>query len=248
MVSELAGRGGLAERGSRWLPDARIEQDFAELHQVMEVLEVERLRRLAELDRRGFHARDGHLSTASWLAARFRMAWGAARGDARVARALEHMPAMRRALADGTVSLHAARVLVDAREVNNAAFERSEGLLVEAATRHPIAELRRVAATWRERVDRDRFLEGDEGLPAGRRLLPRVLGGMVRVDGDLDPECGETLLTALAAVPDVEARSRATTTCAPLPSAGSMPWARSAASGSTAAADRRSRANVPTSR
>ncbi len=210
MVSELRSAAeALRNEALGELPDARIEQDFAELHRVMEVLEVERLRRLAELDRRRFHARDGHLSTASWLAARFRMAWGAARGDARVARALEHMPATRRALADGTVSLHAARVLVDARDVNHAAFERSEGLLVEAATRHPIAELRRVAATWRERVDRDRFLEGDEGLPAGRRLHASVsFGGMVRVDGDLDPECGETLLTALAAVPDVEARSR----------------------------------------
>jgi hypothetical protein len=32
--------------------------------------------------------------------------------------------------------------------------------------------------------------------------------GMVRVDGDLDPETGETLLTALRAVLDAEARSR----------------------------------------
>jgi hypothetical protein len=31
---------------------------------------------------------------------------------------------------------------------------------------------------------------------------------MVRVDGDLDPETGETLLTALGAVLDSEARSR----------------------------------------
>jgi hypothetical protein len=34
------------------LPDARIEEDFAELHQAIELLEVERLRRLAEIDRR----------------------------------------------------------------------------------------------------------------------------------------------------------------------------------------------------
>ncbi len=31
---------------------------------------------------------------------------------------------------------------------------------------------------------------------------------MVRVDGDLDPETGETLLTALRAVLDAESRSR----------------------------------------
>jgi uncharacterized protein DUF222 len=34
--------------------------------------------------------------------------------------------------------------------------------------------------------------------------------GMVRVDGDLDPETGETLLTALRAVLDAESRSAPT--------------------------------------
>jgi len=56
------------------LPDARLEEDFAEL------LEAERLRRLAEIDRRRIFARDGHLSAASWLVDRFRMAWDAAKG------------------------------------------------------------------------------------------------------------------------------------------------------------------------
>jgi hypothetical protein len=35
------------------LPDARIEEDFSELQRACELLEVERLRRLAEIDRRG---------------------------------------------------------------------------------------------------------------------------------------------------------------------------------------------------
>ena len=43
-----------------------------------------------------------------------------------------------------------------------------------------------------------------------RRLhASRTFGGMVRVDGDLDPETGETVLTALRAVMDAEARSGA---------------------------------------
>ncbi len=50
------------------LPDARLEEDFAELHRAAELLEAERLRRLAEIARRGIFQRDGHLSAASWLA------------------------------------------------------------------------------------------------------------------------------------------------------------------------------------
>ena len=43
-----------------------------------------------------------------------------------------------------------------------------------------------------------------------RRLYTsRTFGGMVRVDGDLDPETGETVLTAIRAVMDGEARSGA---------------------------------------
>jgi hypothetical protein len=70
------------------LPDARIEEDFAELQQAGELIDAERLRRLAEIDRRATFRRDGHLSAASWLASRFKVAWGHARNQIRMARAL----------------------------------------------------------------------------------------------------------------------------------------------------------------
>jgi uncharacterized protein DUF222/HNH endonuclease len=187
------------------LPDARIEEDFAELHRVSELLELERLRRLAE---RRLFERDGHLSAASWLANRFRMAWGTARGHSRVARALEHMPATRRALEAGDVSMSAAQMLVAARDADPDAFERGEEQLVEAARIHSMHDLGRVTSFWRQRVEQERNLEGDDGLRARRRLhASRTFQGMVRVDGDLDPEAGETLLTALRAVMDAEARN-----------------------------------------
>ena len=89
------------------LPDARIEEDFAELQRIGELLELERLRRLAEIERRGLFGRDGHLSGAAWLAERFGVAWGSARGMTRTARALEQMPATRVAVQAGEVTLSA---------------------------------------------------------------------------------------------------------------------------------------------
>src|SRR6266566_3780729 len=80
------------------LPDARIEEDFAELHRAVEQLEVERLRRLAEIERRRLFERDGHLSAAAWLASTFKVAWGPAREQVRMAGALEEMPDTRQAL------------------------------------------------------------------------------------------------------------------------------------------------------
>jgi hypothetical protein len=79
------------------LPDARIEEDFAELHRAIERLEVQRLRRLAEIDRRRLHERDGHLSAAGWLATAHRVPWGRARADLQTARSLGSMPLTRRA-------------------------------------------------------------------------------------------------------------------------------------------------------
>ena len=49
------------------LPDARLEEDFVELHRAVEQLEAERLRRLGEIERRRLFERDGHLSAAAWL-------------------------------------------------------------------------------------------------------------------------------------------------------------------------------------
>lgn len=191
------------------LPDARIEEDFAELQRVVEMLEVERLRRLAEIDRRRLFERDGHLSAASWLAATHKVAWGAARENVRVARALDEMPVTRQALDAGELSMSAARVLIAARDADPSAFARSEAQLVEAARIHTMQDLRRVAAFWREAADRQRSLEGADKLRQRRRLHASVsFLGMVRVDGDLDAETGETLLTALSAVLDAESRSR----------------------------------------
>jgi hypothetical protein len=192
------------------LPDVRLEEDFEELQRASELLELERLRHLAEIDRRRLFERDGHLSGAAWLVSRFRMAWGMARELVRAARALEEMPLTREALQDGEISSSAARVLVRARDTDREAFREFEPQLVEAARLHSVNDLERVAAYWREAVDRGNAEGGEERLRERRRLhASATFLGMVRLDGDLDPEIGETVLTALRSVMDAEAKSGA---------------------------------------
>ena len=199
----------LESESLRDLPDARIEEDFSELHRAIERLEVQRFRRLAEIDRRRLYERDGHLSAAAWVAKTHRVSWGAARSQVRTARALESMPLTGRALADGDISLSAACLLVESRRAEPEAFERTESELVRAASIHPITELEKVTAFWRQRAEREQGVDPEEKLRERRRLHASVTWrGMVRVDGDLDPENGETLLTALDAVLDAGARSK----------------------------------------
>jgi hypothetical protein len=191
------------------VPDAQLTRDFDALQRAVHDLELERLRRLAEIERRGLHARDGHLSVASWFAARARVAWGDAKRDASVARSLDDMPSTTRALRDGEVSLSAARVLARVRQVDPDAFRQDEAQLVEAARLHAIGDLHRVAAYWRQQVERTQLRDDEDARRSRRALRASVtFMGMVRLDGDLDPETGETLLTALRAVLDAEARSR----------------------------------------
>jgi hypothetical protein len=75
----------------------------------------------------------------------------------------------------------------------------------------PFGELRRAVDTWRIAADPERAME-DEDRRFERRYLNAfpTVDGMVRVDGELDAETGQTLISALRAVVDVESRMSTT--------------------------------------
>jgi hypothetical protein len=190
-------------------PDARVEEDFEELLQTDERVQLAKLRRLADLERRGVYARDGYVSATAWLIHKHRMSPGLAKQLVRMARALEEMPHTRAALRDGDITTSAVRVLVDARAVDPDAFARSEEKLVDAARVQSVKNLERITAYWRQAVEREQGVDPDERLRQRRRLhLSISFLGMVRMDGDFDPEGGGTMLAAVDAVLDAEARSR----------------------------------------
>ncbi|MGH2529673.1 MAG: DUF222 domain-containing protein [Actinomycetota bacterium] len=191
----------------RYASDDELEADFAELERAAGAVEGELARRAAEIDRRGSFRRDGYLSISSWLAHRFRMAFSAATQLVRMARALEHMPRTREALSQGEISRSAAAVLVAAQEVDPAEFFRVEEALVDTAGTVPMRDLKRAVAHWRQAMDHRRAEEDAEQVFQLRRLhVSPTFEGMVRVDGDLDPETGQVLITALRSVLDAEER------------------------------------------
>ena len=187
------------------LPDAQAEEEFIGLHRRIERLESEKLARLADLQRRGSFKRDGYLSVASWLAHKLKLGWGQAKDQVRTALALEEMPGTRAAVDEGELSLSAAKVLVQAREVDPDAFSGSEPTLVQAARIHTVGDLKKVTTSWAHSV----MAKDSDHKQRQRRRLDLTAGfmGMVRVYGDLDPETGESVLTALQAVLDAESRS-----------------------------------------
>ncbi|HEY7282582.1 MAG TPA: DUF222 domain-containing protein [Actinomycetota bacterium] len=197
-------RSGLEElRGTelRFLSEGELEERLDEIGRASGVLEAERARTVAEIERRGAFALTGHLSITSWVEQRMRTSWSDAARQVRTARALEHMPAAREALYEGEVSTCAVGQLVDARETAPEEFSRSEQALVDAARTLPARDLRRVVAHWKELVDPDAPARADRERWNRRGLhVSPVLDGMVRVDGNLDPETGQSLITALRSV------------------------------------------------
>lgn len=184
-----------------------LEDDLVELERAARMLQAERLRRLAEIDRRGDFRRDGHLSTSAWVANRLRMGWQAATAEVRLARALRQMPMTRAALRDGEVSGQAVRLLARAKEAHPDEFSRDEEVLLEGAERLRVRDLYLALEHWRQAIDMAGAAEEEE-LRFQRRYLhvSQTLYGMVRVDGELDSETGQSVITALHAVQDADLR------------------------------------------
>ena len=187
----------------------QLEADLVELERAARVLQAERLRRIAEVDRRGEFRRDGHLSISSWLASRLRIGVQAAASEVRSARALNEMPLTRSALASGEVSGQAVRLLVRAREAHRTDFSQDEEVLLEAAKRLRVRDLYLAVEHWRQAIDMAGTAEEEE-IRYHRRYLhaSSTLHGTVRVDGDLDSETGRSFITALNAVQDADSRGR----------------------------------------
>ena len=187
------------------IDDEGLEAEFEELDRASDVIHAKRLRVLSEIEHRGTYARDGHLSLTSWLAQRYHKTWSAASRLVRSARALEQMPGTREALDEGEITSSGVDVLMPAHETHPRAFQTAETYLVKAASTLSIPDLRRVVATWWRAAEDARGTEPSERAHERRRLhVSPTLSGMVRVDGDLDPETGQTVICALRAVCDAE--------------------------------------------
>ncbi len=185
-------RSGLDElRGTdlRHLSDSQVEDWVSEIRSICGALEAECARGVAEIERRGAFADTGHLSITSWVEHRFQTSWSEAARQVRTARALEAMPAVREALYEGEVSPTAVGHLVAAHEASPEEFSKVEDTLVDAARTLPVRDLRRAVAHWRDTVDSDAAGRADRERYDRRGLhVSPTFEGMVRTDGNLDPE------------------------------------------------------------
>ena len=207
---EAEGAALWAVRDLRRVPDERLADDIVEIELQIRGLQNERLLRIAELDRRKRVRGEGRVATASWLARTLGVSFTSAKEDVRVGRALEAMPVTSAALAGGELSTGAVRSLATAREEQPDSFADHEVRLVQLARSAAPSELPSEVRRWIESVDPEAASDRASVLLRRRRLrLAPQPDGMVRIDGDLDPETGETVTTALRAIRDADVRTGA---------------------------------------
>jgi hypothetical protein len=162
------------------------------------------LQDLADLDACGAAgAEDGiqAASTASWLRNRLHLSASAAHRAVRTARALFRGPlaATATALTEGAISPAHAQVVADGtHDLPTHLTTQAEPVLLETARRLDPPRLRRALTHLRQVADPDREADRAEQRHDRRGLwLAPTLDGMVALQGQLDPEAGQTLLAAL---------------------------------------------------
>jgi hypothetical protein len=202
MSSLLSALDELASEELSETPDETLRDDVVAPRVAIDRLQAQWLRRVAELDRREAWRADGALSATSWVRWRCRLNHEEARRAVRTAHRLERLPLTAAALADGEIGYGHARSLADAATEERAeAAARSEAVLIDAARRLDVWDFTKLVARWRATVDPQGALREAGDAYAARRLYASATwGGRVVVDGELDAEGGEVVLTALDAL------------------------------------------------
>ncbi|HSM02369.1 MAG TPA: DUF222 domain-containing protein, partial [Acidimicrobiia bacterium] len=165
--------------------------------------EAERLAWVAEVIAREAYSDVGYLSVLAFVVDRFGIGVGAARGLISLAKALTAMPVVKAALDDGVLDVPRVRLLAGAREANPVLFAEAEETLVEAFSGLSMKDFVTAVDLWRQNADLQ-AAEADAQHLRDRRYLhvSPTLDRLVRIDGQLDPEAGQTLIDALRSITD----------------------------------------------
>jgi len=176
---------------------------LVEAHGRVTRAEAERLAWVAEILATEAHADVGFLSPLALLVDRLNVSVSTAQRLIGLARSLAEMPLVRGVFNKGELDEPRVRLLASAREANPELFAAHEQALVDSFGPLPMRDFRAAVDLWRQNADLD-AAEADAQSVRERRYLnvSPTLGNLVRIDGQLDPEAGQTLLDALRSITD----------------------------------------------
>ena len=158
---------------------------------------------LATIDREGLYADAGYLTATAFVADRTGVSGAEARRRVAEARGLIEHEQVAAAYMAATIDRPRVAMLLAAAAVAPDLFHRDEQVLVDSVAGLSMGDAFRVVEYWKQAADRETAARDAEHLHRRRHLhVSPSLGGMVRVDGELDPEAGEIVITALRSLVD----------------------------------------------
>jgi len=176
-------------------------EEYLRLRGEVTMLQARAAEVLATIDRDRLFEGAGYLTAAALVVDRTGESWDAARRWVAEARGLADHPQVRDAFACAAIDRPRVAMLLAASRVSAELFGRDERVLVDTVAGLSMVQAFRVLGYWRQAADREAAAADGEHLHRRRRLhVSRTFGGMVRLDGELDPEGGEIVITALGSL------------------------------------------------
>jgi len=178
--------------------DDELERSVIDFKRLIDASSAQLLTMIAELDRREIPRTEHELSTTMWLQHFCRMAGTEASGTVKTARALAEMPEIAAQAVEGNISQNGVRLLAQARDKHPDEFADHEAVFADIAAYLNPRELRRAVSLWEQQVDYPSALR-DTGSARERRrfYFNQSYEGMWAATGDIDPESGHVISTAL---------------------------------------------------
>ncbi len=184
-----------------WLGDGELVPELQRLQRIITRAQARTAEIIATAHRRGVPQAQGFASPTAWLIAVTGDPPAVCRSRVRVAFSLRGMPHTAAAFAQGELSEPRVRLLVDACASSPEVFTRDEPLLVSQARSLSARAFPKALSHWRRLADPD-GAQADAGRAFFRRRLwvSATWAGMVRLDGDLDPESGAVVMQAVGSL------------------------------------------------
>ncbi|MCL1587746.1 MAG: HNH endonuclease [Actinomycetia bacterium] len=212
MDREAPDSGHTAPTGSRYrdiiteidaMFDDELEEAVVGLKKSLDAQNTKLLMLIAEYDRRRISSTEYELSTTAWLKFRCRMSATEASGTVKTARALAEMPDIAGQAIAGNVVPSAVKLLARTRDAHSEQFAEDETMFADISTYLDPGDLRRAVSYWVQQVDYPSALDDVESLRRGRRFyFNQSYRGMWAATGDVDPESGHIISTALHSLTD----------------------------------------------
>ncbi|MEA2010225.1 MAG: DUF222 domain-containing protein [Actinomycetota bacterium] len=178
--------------------DDELTESVVSMKRLIDASNAQFLVMVAEMDRREIPQTEYGLSTSAWLMHSCRMAATEASGTVKTARALAQMPEVAKEAVEGNITPNGVRLLAKLRDKHPDEFSDHESVFADIATYLDPRELRQAVSLWEQQVNYAGALaDADSARERRRFYFHQSYEGMWVTSGDIDPESGHVISTAL---------------------------------------------------